>query len=52
VPTEETHLPLLNTLGIAYTTYGEFVVWQWGYHGNFMALISIEISMDIQDTIK
>jgi hypothetical protein len=39
-------------VGIAYTTYVEFVVWQWVYHGNFLALLSIEIRMDIQVTIK
>jgi hypothetical protein len=53
------HLPQLNTLPYirfavcaAYTTYEEFVVWQWVYHGNFQALLSIEIRTDIQDTIK
>jgi hypothetical protein len=55
---QATHLPQLNTLpcirfavGIAYTNE-EFMVWQWVYHGNFLALLSIEIRTDIQDTIK
>jgi hypothetical protein len=59
VPTQATHLPQLNTLpfirfavGIAYTIYEEFGVWQWVYHGNFLALLSREIRMGIQDTIK
>jgi hypothetical protein len=46
-------LPCIRfAVSTAYTTYEEFVVWQWGYHGNFLALLSIEIRMDIQDTIK
>jgi hypothetical protein len=55
---QETHLPQLNTLpctrfavDTAHTTYEEFVVWQWVYHGNFLALLS-EIRTDIQDIIK
>jgi len=57
VPTQATHLPQLNTLpftrfavGIAYTIYEEFGVWQCVYHGNFLALLSREIRTDIQDT--
>jgi hypothetical protein len=39
-------------VGIAYTTYEEFVVWQWVYHENSLVLLSIEIRTDTQDTIK